>query len=585
MSLASSPPYAPLLKAGVLHAQVEGGTYIELGDRSFFIRGDKLYAVIVRLLESFSGTRTAAEIRAALPEKLAPLFDQLLEQLLRQRMLTGGPPEAIADDHPFAATLHFLRDATPRWQDCFAEWSQARISVMGAAELLPLLARGLLSAGAGRVAVIDMEDKAAALSDGAAASCERLSPAAALRLPKQPRSLLLYLGADAPDEATLARIEALAGVHETTIVAAVCAGTGIVSPDCHAGLATWRNLAARVTDTGAPFTRAAFNVLASLLAFEALQERIAAWSDDAGEAGRRKTQFRVVRSDGSVSSHDSAVFLASGRSLGSSAAEAEEALVAPADPSLTRFFDPAAGLFSDAAVPGPEYPLAHRAVTLHYASAYGEACTRTLYTWGLDPDDADRRLMAQAFATLLAQRQGHVPAPGISPLVAASSPEQASAQATAYAIATLPDFLCHNPPCVAAISSDNSAAVQMLARLIHLYAGALPAVWTAGDAQAGACIVWAKVAEWTVAAVAPDIDAGVAEALGEALSAFQLGRLTDGQDAWPLAALRRLPLADAASSNVDNIAAPSAAAVHYVAADDPSLPAGLCVGHARVTGA
>ena len=398
MSLANPVLDAPLLKAGVLHAPVDGGTYVELGDRSFFLRGDKLYPILARLLDSLDGTRSAQEIRAALPEKLLPLFEQLFDQLLRQRMLTSGPADAIAADHPQAPTLQFLREATSRWRACFDEWRSARITVLGDAELVAQLAGALRSAGAAEVVLVAAES---GLAD------PWLSPAAALQQPRTPRSLLLYLGAAAPDDESLAQIEALAARHEVAILAAVCGDIGLVGPDCRDGLAVWRGLVARAVDSGQPFTRVARSVLASLLAFEALQERIAAWSDDGAEAQRRLTQFRVVRGDGSVSSHDSTVFLAGGRTLGGRAKE--EALVAPADPALSRFYDPAAGLFSDAAVPGPEYPLAHRAVLLTYSSATGEPSEQRLYDWGADPDAAEQRLMAQAFATLLALRRGHRP--------------------------------------------------------------------------------------------------------------------------------------------------------------------------------
>jgi len=609
-----------MLKSGVLHAQVEAGTYVELGERSFFVRGEKLFPIVSRILHSLDGSRALDEIRASLPEKLAPLLDQLVDHLVRQRMLTSGPPEAIPDDHPHASTLGFFRDATSRWRECFEEWSQARITLMGSRELVAALARAIVSTAAGHVAIVDLDavdpeavdaervDPAARYArkigpvnlrgeshiDGRSppevrlpSVCEALGFAAAMRRPREPRSLLLYLGAEPPDEDVLDRIGALAGRHEVTMIGAVCGDIGIVGPDCRNGLAPWRGLIARVDSQAQPFTRAAVRVLASLLAFEAMQERIAAWSDDPQESAKRETQFRVVRNDGSVSSHDSEVFLASGRSLHNDAPD--EPLVAPTDPSLTRFFDPAAGLFSDATVPGPEYPLAHRAVALSYASPEGEARQRTLYDWGLDPAGAEQRLMAQAFAALVAGSTGHVAAPGVSVLIASASEETSRAFAMSYARATLPDFLREHSPQARAIAITDSADVQVLARLIRLYSGHLPTLWTAGSAAAGsaepgACIAWANAGDWTAVAIAPDLQSAMFEALGETLSAFQLGRLTDRQMAWPLSELRRVVSPREAGDGNDPPSTPAIeapVALHYVAATDPCLPVGMYVGRAR----
>ena len=609
MSLTSSLIDAPMLKSGVLHARVEAGTYVELGERSFFVRGEKLFPIVSRILDSLDGSRPLDEIRAALPEKVMPLLDQLLDHLVRQRMLTSGPPEAIPEDHPHASTLHFFRDATSRWRECFEEWSQARITLMGSRELVPALARAIVSAAAGHVGIVDSEIVDSEMVDstirdaqtidpgnlqgpshsngtypplGLPSACEVLSFAAAIRQQREPRSLLLYLGAEPPDEDALGRIEALASRHEVTMIGAVCGDIGIVGPDCRNGLAPWQALTTRVGGQAQPFTKAAVRVLASLLAFEAMQERIAAWSDDPQEGARRETQFRVVRNDGSVSSHDSEVFLASGRSLVNDVPD--EPVAAPTDPSLTRFFDPAAGLFSDATVPGPEYPLAHRAVTLSYASPGGEGRQQTLYDWGLDPAGAEQRLMAQAFAALIAGNTGHVAAPGVSLLIASASEEASRALAMAYARATLPDVLRALSPQARAIATTDSPDVQVLARLIRLYSGSLPILWTSGSAESGACIAWANIGDWTAVAVAPDLQAAMFEALGETLSAFQLGRLTDRQSVWPLSEIRRVALPREASDGNDP---PSASAIEapialqYVAATDPCLPVGMHVGHVR----
>lgn len=576
---------APLLKAGVLHAQVEDGTYIELGERSFLVRGERLFPIVSRILACFDGERPAHLIRASLPEKLMPVFDQVFDRLAHHRMLTSGPRHAIPADHPHASTLAFFREATSRWREAFKAWTVARIALAGSRELLPVLARALASAGAGHVSIVDLDAaEAASTGDGRDApspewppGCERLDRAAALRMEKTPRSLLLYAALDAPQEDAFADIEALSRSHEVVIVGAVRGGLGIVGPDCRAGLTPWRSLMAKTPDAGPPFTRAALRVLASLLAFEAMQERIAAWSDDPEEYGLRASRFRMVRNDGSVDSHDVDVFLASGRRLGDAVEETSP--VAHVDPQTTRFFDPATGPFRDASVPGPEYPLAHRAVALTFPQAQGEVGDETLWAWGIDPAAAEQRLMLDAFATLMTHLAGHVPGPGVSPLVAAGSEEDARAQAAAFAIATAPDFFLAHPPRAHDLSSDERADAQGLLRLIHLYCGALPVVRKSGGAEVGACVVWASIGDDIAVAVAPDFDAALLEALGESLSAFQLGRPSVRQTRWPQDRMRALPTSGAPAQTT---AAFAPVVCDYVEADAPWLPPGIRIGHARV---
>jgi hypothetical protein len=574
---------APLLKTGVLHAQVEDGTYIELGERNFLVRDEKLFPVVSRMLSCFDGERPADAIRASLPPKLAPLFDRLLDSLVRHRMLSSGPNQAFPADHPHAATLHFFRDATSRWREAFEDWTQTRIVLAGSPETMPMLARALASAGAGPLSIVAAD---AADAESAAETRERLRAqvppdcavldrATALCLPKTPRSLLLHLDIASPPDAAASEIEALARSHEVVIAGTVRGGLGIVGPDCGADPAPWRALSARLPASGPPFTRAAIRVLASLLAFEAMQERIALRSDDPDEHARRRSQFRLVRNDGSVSSHDLDVFLAGGRSLEAAAPEASPD--AHPDPQTMRFFDPATGPFRDAGVPGPEYPLAHRAVALIAPRSGDDDGQEVLCTWGLDPASAERRLMLDAFATLATRGTGHAPAPGRSPLVAAASADDARTQAMALALATHPGFLFTHPPRAYAVSADDAADVQVLLRLIHLYAGALPLVRCAGDASAGACIVWVDIGDRTAVAVAPDAAMALAEALGEALSGFQLGRPTDRQARWPWSSLR----APSASAAVDC----AAIKWDYIEVRAPWLPSDVHLGHAQVRGA
>jgi hypothetical protein len=591
---------APLLKTGVLHAQVEDGTYIELGERNFLVRDDKLFPVVSRLLSCFDGERPADAIRASLPPKLAPLFDRLFDSLVRHRMLSSGPKQAFPADHPHAATLHFFREATSRWREAFEDWTQARIVLAGSPETLPALARALASAGAGPLSIVaaDAADAASAaetrerLRAQVPPDCAVLDRATALRLPKTPRSLLLHLDIASPPDApasdaamsdvAASEIEALARSHEVVIAGTVRGGLGIVGPDWGADPAPWRALSARLPASGPPFTRAAIRVLASLLAFEAMQERIALRSDDPDEHARRRSQFRLVRNDGSVSSHDLDVFLASGRSLEAAASEASPDT--RPDPQTMRFFDPATGPFRDAGVPGPEYPLAHRAVALIAPRPGDDDGQDVLCAWGLDPASAERRLMLDAFATLATRGTGHAPAPGRSPLVAAASADEARAQAMALALATHPGFLLTHPPRAYAVSADDAADVQVLLRLIHLYAGALPLVRCAGDASAGACIAWVDIDDRTAVAVAPDLATALAEALGEALSGFQLGRPTDRQARWPWSSLRA---ASASASAAVDCAAVDCAAVmrDYIEVRPPWLPSDVHLCHAQVRGA
>lgn len=654
---------APLLKAGVLHAQVDGGSYIEWGERSFFVRGEKLYPVLVRMLDSFDGTRPLAALRAAMPEKVAPLFEELLAQLRRHRMLTSGPEQAIADDTPFASTLRYMREATPRWRECADAWREARISLVGPPAWLARAGQALVDSGAGTLVLVpwsDADAQAAPIEDdeeddaGALAALARLADrhagvvvgdldAVAAQSPT-PGSLLLGMTRGRPDAQARARWQALARAHATTIGAADCGGAAFVGPDCGADLAPWFALIDRAhhdADTAAlPFTRAARRVWGTLPAFEALQACIAAWSDDPDEAAGRRSRFCRVRPDGSVGSHDLAVYLAGGAGAhtaqdapaGADAAAGAAAMpameVMPEQPGLTRYFDAQTGLLADGRVPGPEYPLAHRALRLRIAAgverdarsdAESDAGSdtdsgtadgtgadaggpREVCTWGVDPATAERRALWRAFAAVLAARDPRPAADGVSPLVAAASPEAADALARAHAWAMLPAYRAAHPPQPVAltttgadasaghVSSDaglQGADAQRLLRLIHLCTGALPVLWRSGNARAGACFAWVRLGPWTVAAVADSPSAACCEALGEAMSAWQLGRLSADQASLPLALLRAIPLEASAPDTAAAEAGPDPAeadgwAVQSTAIEDPLLPADVHVAMARV---
>ena len=137
-----------MIKPSVVCVEIDEGTYIESGSNSFVIRNRRLFPVIERILANLDGRAPPEHVRAALPDKVHPLFDQLLANLEEFRMLTTGPGGAALDAHPFREVFLYLQEASRDAQACFADWSRLPITVAGSPARIPAILNHLQASGA-----------------------------------------------------------------------------------------------------------------------------------------------------------------------------------------------------------------------------------------------------------------------------------------------------------------------------------------------------------------------------------------------------------------------------------------------------
>jgi hypothetical protein len=528
-------------------------------------------------------------LRAALPEKLRPLFETMLTELESRGMLIEGLGAATVRGHPYESTLLFLQEHSTRWQDAFANWSRLPLTIGGAPALVPLLVRALIASGASNLRIVagslDPEDQAeidalAAEHAGHHESfrCNGADPSAVVDGDRDAGALLVWLTQAIPTPEEAALLTRLAACHGTCLFGGVHGGIAVLGPETADGPSAWMDILARAEPGDVPFTAAAGAVLSSLTAFEVLHARLAPWSDQPDEEDWRQGHVRVVRADGSVSTHDSRAALSGARAI-TATSTAETLLPAPRDAEFAPWFDPVVGPFGWAEVDGPEYPLPHRAIALQPTVAGGG--TAIVSDWGHDPDAAEERALMLAIAASESARVGHAAAAGISPLFAARSEEELLGTSGAVARATMPSFTARFGvrPVDAQLLDDPEA--RMLAQLARLYTGSYPALRIAGKEGTDTFLAEATVGAWTAAAASHSAARALIEALGDALSAFQRGAAAYRQLAAPLPSLS----AAAASAFPDPPELdpwPPRTELHRI--DTPHLPSGIYVGYAAIPG-
>jgi hypothetical protein len=500
-----------MLKPGVRHTSVREGSYISLGERGFLFKDKRLQPVIDRVLSALDGARSPNEIRNALPEQARSVFDLVVARLASSAMLTEAPtrtyPKGV--EH---SLIQMLQDQMTRWEPCLEAWSTRRITLWVEQNLLPLVASPLLAQGARNIVVIDHDNTARD-------SLERLNILADVRLivptmisGEEPGGIVLLLTTN-----TLSNeVAEIVGRHDRTIPAMIAPGGVIIGPEIEDGIQRWRHETPYMTGLGGNLPRHALHVAAAILAFEAFRSITAEFADDPDRAERRKTDVRVVRADGTVTTHDKRVAQASGRTPAPIVVSKE--IVGTTD----RWHHPDVGAFADADPGGRAFPLPHAALRVRYRSKDGRPQQETITAWGTSPAEAVGRCRLQAFELLAHDREGIV--------VAAGSEEELriAAQVISSAQMLEPHEIC--AACID-LDGDWSDETRMLARLVRLYWGGNPAILLHRDE--GICVAWANVADAHAVGIAREADGAVLEALGEAISTAQTGHPTHLQTHQP----------------------------------------------------
>lgn len=576
-----------MIKPSLLCVEVDEGTYIECGSRNFMIRNRQLFPLIERILGALDGRAEPAEVRAALPEKVWPLFDRLLASLERSRMLTTGPGDLVLDRPGLQNVFLYLQEVTYDARACYAQWSGLPLTLAGPpALILPLLSHLLASGAADLTIVADTfgpADMAAAETLGGdfARAVRFEDRQIVLARPVDRESLLVCALDGRPGAETLADLELIAARHGPCLFAAICGDLALIGPEAVGGLGRWPDLLPLLPGTDAPMAPLARAVLPALLAFEALQARLAPWTGEPLDAARRLTDFRILQNDCRVATYDAGIALASQRPLAAASPLVENGSTVPEE-IRQPLFDPWIGLLRDADVEGPEYPLAHRALSI----VGGEGGT-AVCAWGVDYASADERCLALALGIATDARLGldHSEA-GSSPTIVARSRDRLEALAAAYALADRHCAGRQPAPAPILAESLSDADLQVLIRLARLYWDERPALWLSGSSDGGGCIGWARIGTLTCAVPAPDEQEALFEALGDVLSELQLGTRADRQNLPPCRLLAGLALPESEPASltdylsVQNVSRPSFEWLEDL--EDPLRAHGFFAGRAVV---
>ena len=506
-------------KPAVTSQRVGSGIHVAQGDRGFLIREPRLEAVIPRLLAMLDGTRPAADVRAALPDKLQHVFDLLWNGLAANAMLTRAPTGPMPPDTP-AAVLRTMQNAITDWEPCLAAWRGRPITLWIGHDLAHLAVKPLIEQGVRQIRVVDPDGRAqAALAHAAVA--DGIATVAPAAVSPGSDDVLLALA----DAAALPDVVALANRHARSIIGVVAAdGIAIAEhgPATMADIVEGSGLA--VGDGGLLPPRHCLSVAVAMLAFEALRSVITEFSADAAAIVQRRHDVRLVHLDGTIVTHDRRVATVSRRKVTAVADHlapgAPRPLLAPAD----AWHHPGVGPFSDADDAGPAFPLPHAARLVRWTDAAGEQVQTLVTAWGVDPAEAARRCEAQAFEILCG---------GMTRLAAAAADEAAAARRLQLLQAALSLDGAGRP---VDFDAEWSADVKMLARLARLYWQETPRATLAG----GDAVCLARIDHGDTAAVGigADADAALRSALGEWISTRQLSRPTTRQLRSPWCALR-----------------------------------------------
>jgi hypothetical protein len=509
-------------RPAVTSRRVGGGIYVAQGDRGFLIKEPRLEAVIPRLLAMLDGTRPAASVRAALPEKLQIIFDLLWNGLAANNMLTRAPSGAMAPDTP-APVLRTMQNAIADWEPCLAAWRARPITLWVDFDLVHLVVKPLIEQGVRQIIIVDQDGRACAAMAQAGVEVAgdgiTFRPPAAVSPGADHRLLALVAAVALPD------VLALANRHGRSIIGVVAAqGAAIAEYGTISRQDILDGCGLAMDDPPLLPPRHCLAVAAAMLAFEALRGVITEFSADAAAIDQRRHAVRMVHLDGTVITHDRRVAAVSRRKIAAVAdhlaPDIPRPLVAPTDP----WHHPGVGPFADVVDDGPAFPLPHAAKLVRWMGADGTQQQTLVTAWGVDPAEAARRCQAQAFEILCG---------GMRRLAVAAADAEAAArrlqlQQAALAIA--------DPGRPVDFDAGWSPDVTMLARLARIYWGETPHAVLAGSDAAWLARI--DHADTCAVGIGLDADAALRAALGDWISTRQLSRPTTRQLRSPWRDLR-----------------------------------------------
>lgn len=531
----------PLLKSYVMYVPVEDGVYFEAGQESFLFKGRGLFPLVTRIVSLLDGNRTVATIESVVPEKAHNLLGLLLGELEQRRMLhmVIDAREAPLPKHVealYAGTIGFLKDQTPHWPAVFRRWRETRIVAAGAGLSYRVLVRNLMRSGARHLVL--------ALDQSEDSSADQAAITASIAEAKSRDAEIVVDWVDAPQaveaagaddtrilyvsDAVPLRDDSLfhlltAWDRPDTLAGGVYRGAALVGPQGGEGISLlpiWDRIAVKLA--GPPYSRAARAILGSVLAFEALKSL---GIDESAELERRDWLRRHcyhVRPDTTIEIHK---LVPQPSEPTGEPAPAQAADPRPDDEPL---FDPVAGCLQWEDFAGAEFPLPHRAIRIQ-SDASGGPTSDPVTQWALTPQEVDERVTARALESLaeLQSPAAAVARGAFSPVLADRDEAVWRQEAQANAIARHPAFLGKAAPIRIDAESVVDQNARMLIRLVRLYTSDLPHLWLLGGGVVSIACVGVNGRLFRTAAAAPA--KAIVEALGDALSALQMGRLPERQ--------------------------------------------------------
>jgi hypothetical protein len=569
----------PLLKSYVAFVPVENGVYFEAGLDSFFLKGRGIFPLVTRMASLLDGTRPVTAIESVIPEKARPLFALLLAELERKQMVHMVPdaaetalPGSVEDR--YASSIHYLKDQTPNWFAVFRRWRETPILAAGAGLSYRVMVRNLLRSGVRHLllALDASEDPSADRSAVAASVAEAagrdeeivvqwLDSASAVADAATGGARIVYVSDDVPlAEGSLFR-RLIALERPGTLAGGIVRGSALVGPEFGDGiplLSTWDRFSAE--GPGLPYSRATRAILGSVVAFETLKSLIFDESTDPGQRGWLQRHCYRLHPDTTIEVHSLAP---PGVGQAGAPAPAEANAAGPDDDPL---FDPVTGSLRWDDFAGAEFPLPHRAIAIRTQVSDGGPTPDPVTQWALSPQDLDERATARALEALAEADRPAIAAAGCSssPVVAARDEAVWREEARAQAIARHAMFLSGAAPVRIDPETVADQDARMLLRLVRLYTGAVPRLWLLGGTGCGACVACVDVDGQLSRAAAATAGKAILEALGDALSALQLGRPPDRQRQpflGPLEGIR--PVEGLPPTALDQLGSPGSLALRF----------------------
>jgi hypothetical protein len=511
------------LKPTIHFKAIEDGVFFLGSHGSFVLQCKGLATVVQRLLRLLDGRRDVAALRAALPAEVIPLFDRVVDGLQQHRMLlvVDGPgcdvDAGMRERYPQA--IAYLEDTVSDYGDAFRRWRTTAIVVGGHGVALRAAVRALAVSGLQRLLVLGEHraDPAAAQALELLELQARVDPE--FRFTLQPEDAF-------PDAGirlwTADDLEQRKPPDRTWWACGGIGGHVWVGPRSAAGFVAMADLQVRLASFEAHRVDppgAALELAGSILALAAFQAVCGVSGADLTHHAlmigptletSRHPVFPVAYITGpyAVSAYDA------GARSSPDDASSHVALLRRFRPLTDR----ALGILADDASNDlPQIPLTLDTLTVRLPDG---RCT-AVRAWGLDPEDARRRLLRRAFSLYAAETRIDRDS---RPLTAHWDAAQGRRDALAIAHARRGEGRWEILDVSSSDASVRTEDIHTLRQALSLLAASPVTIQVRADVERTFCEAGVWIEGCCAArAVGATVEDAVKEALGQACMQLQLG--------------------------------------------------------------